>query len=297
MSGTGAVFDLAPLAARYDGFLLDQFGVLHDGWALFPGAAAALERLKAMDKRVVILSNSGKRAAVNEARLADLGLARGFYAALVSSGEVAWQGFRERQEAPFFDLGRACLFFSRGGDRSAVAGLDLELLEDPAGADFVFLSGLDPDAAAAEGCRTLLSEACRLGLPLLCSNPDLTAIEGEGLAPAPGRFARDYAEAGGKVHWIGKPAPLIYRAALRHLGLPPARVLAIGDSLDHDIAGAAGVGLDSALVTGGIHRADFAEAADPAAMLRRLGDLTTARPGAARPTWLLPGFTFEGGAA
>ena len=297
MSGTEAVPDLAPLAARYDGFLLDQFGVLHDGRKLFPGVAAALARLKAAGKPVVILSNSGKRAAVNEARLADLGLARETYAALVSSGEVAWQGLRERREEPFTNLGRACLFFSRGGDRSAVEGLDLQLLEEPTGADFVFLSGLDPDAGAAADCRSRLSEARRLGLPLLCSNPDLTAIEGDGLAPAPGRFAQAYAEAGGTVHWIGKPAPLIYRAALRRLGLPPPRVLAVGDSLDHDIAGAAGVGLDSALVTAGIHRADFAEAVEPETQLRRLGELTAARPGAALPTWLLPGFTFEGGLA
>lgn len=297
MSGTESVPDLEPLAERYDGFLLDQFGVLHDGRALFPGVAAALGRLKAAGKRVVILSNSGKRAAVNEARLAKLGLARDNYDALVSSGEVAWQGFREGREAPFSNLGRACLFFSRGGDRSAVEGLDLELVEHLAGADFVFLSGLDPDPESAERCRALLSEARRRDLPLLCSNPDLTAIEGEGLAPAPGRFARDYAEAGGKVHWIGKPAPLIYRAALQRLGLPPARVLAIGDSLDHDVAGAAGVGLDSALVTGGVHRTDFGETADPAARLRRLGEVMAARPGAAVPAWLLPGFYFEGGAA
>ncbi len=297
MSGTDFVPDLAPLAARYDGFLLDQFGVLHDGRMLFAGVAAALERLKAMGRPVVILSNSGKRSAVNEARLAELGLAREFYAGLVSSGEVAWQGFREGRSAPFSELGRACLFFSRGGDRSAVEGLDLELLEGPASADFVFLSGLDPHPAAAERCRALLSEARLLGLPLLCSNPDLTAIESDGLASAPGRFARDYAEAGGQVHWVGKPAPLIYRAALRRLGLPPARVLAVGDSLDHDIAGAVGVGLEAALVTGGIHRGDFAEAVDPAAQQRRLGELMAARPGAVPPTWLLPGFFFKGEAA
>lgn len=297
MSGTDVVSDLTPLAARYDGFLLDQFGVLHDGRALFAGVVTALKRLKAAGKQVLILSNSGRRAAVNEARLADIGLTRECYAGLLSSGEIAWQGFRDGRDAPFSDLGRACLFFSRDRDRSAVEGLDLELQEEPADADFVFLSGLDPDPDSAERCRGLLSEALRLGLPLLCSNPDLTAIEGEGLAPAPGRFALDYAEAGGVVHWIGKPAPLIYRAALQRLGLPSARVLAIGDSLDHDIAGAAGVGLESAFVACGIHRADFADAVDPAARLRRLGDLTAARPGATPPTWLLPGFFFEGGAA
>ena len=293
MSGTNFASDLAPLLDGYDGFLVDQFGVLHDGRALFPGVTSALERLQAAGTRVVVLSNSGKRAAVNEQRLVKLGLERRHYTALVSSGEVAWQGLHDRRDVPFAELGRACLFFSRGADQSALEDLDLEVVEDPARADFVFLSGLDPDAEAAERCRALLSEALRLGLPLLCSNPDLTAIEGEVLGPGPGRFAQDYAEAGGRVLWVGKPAAPIYRAALDRLALPQARVLAIGDSLDHDIAGASGVGLDSALLTSGIHRRAFADAAGAAECLRRLRDLT-AGPGRATPTWLLTGLFFEG---
>ena len=74
-------------------------------------------------------------------------------------------------------------------------------------------------------------------------------------------------------------------------------MLAVGDSLDHDVAGAEGVGLDSALLTSGIHRAAFADAATAADRLRRLVELTAASPGRAAPTWLLPGFFFEGGAA
>ncbi len=295
MTETRFVADLTPLLSRYDGFLVDQFGVLHDGRAFLPGVAAALDRLKAAGKRVVILSNSGKRAAVNESRLVALGLERGRYSALVSSGEVAWQGFRDCREPPFSDLGRSCLFFSRGGDRSAVEGLDLKLVEHPAQADFIFLSGLDPDSETAERCRSLLSEARRRGLPLLCSNPDLTAVEGDRLAPGPGQVARDYAASGGRVHWVGKPAPPIYRAALLHLDLPPSKVLAVGDSLEHDVAGAAGAGLDSALVTAGIHRAAFAGATDAADNLRRLGKLEAEFDQTA-PTWLLPGFFFEEGA-
>ena len=293
MSETHFVTDLAPLLPNYDGFLVDQFGVLHDGRNPLPGVVKALNRLRAAGKRVVVLSNSGKRAAVNEARMTALGLDRGLYTAMMSSGEVAWKGFRDRRDPPFASLGRSCLFFSRGGDRSAVEGLDLELVDDPASAEFVFLTGLDPEPDGGNRVQTLLSEARQLDLPLLCSNPDLTAVEGDRLAPGPGQIAQDYAAAGGRVHWVGKPAQPIYKAALECLGLLRSRVLAVGDSLDHDVAGAASAGLDSALLTSGIHRAAFGDAETPADRLHGLAELRAAKPNSPAPTWLMSGFFFK----
>ncbi len=61
---------LADLASRYRGFIVDQWGVLHDGGAPYPDALEGLAELRAAGKRVVLLSNSGKRAAVNRQRLA-----------------------------------------------------------------------------------------------------------------------------------------------------------------------------------------------------------------------------------
>ncbi|MCY1239235.1 HAD hydrolase [compost metagenome] len=74
-----------------------------------------------------------------------------------------------------------------------------------------------------------------------------------GTAFGAGRIADLYEELGGKVRWIGKPFADIYALALDFLGHPdPTRVCAIGDSIEHDIAGAANAGLHSVLVTTGI---------------------------------------------
>ena len=74
-----------------------------------------------------------------------------------------------------------------------------------------------------------------------------------------GALAQRYEELGGDVLYYGKPYPPIYDACLHLIGDPdPARVLAIGDSLRTDIAGAAAVGMDSILVLGGIHGEAFA---------------------------------------
>jgi HAD superfamily hydrolase (TIGR01459 family) len=73
----------------------------------------------------------GKRAAPNVDRLKALGLAPDLYWGLLSSGEVTWAGLKTLEDETFLGLGRRCLFFSCGGDRSAVAGLDLEMTEEP----------------------------------------------------------------------------------------------------------------------------------------------------------------------
>ena len=91
------------------------------------------------------------------------------------------------------------------------------------------------------------------GLPLICTNPDLVSLDGPRRTPGPGAFASTYEEAGGLVRWVGKPWPLIYETALARLAMPADRIVAVGDSLEHDVRGAAGAGIDSALVLSGVH--------------------------------------------
>jgi HAD superfamily hydrolase (TIGR01459 family) len=292
-SPTQVLSGIEPLLDRYDGFLVDQFGVLYDGVRLLPGAREALALLRRHGKQVVILSNSGRRAAANAERLEGMGLEPALYTALVSSGEAAWQGLKDGSDEAFAGLGRRCLFFSRGGDRSTVEGLDLELVVDASGADFVLLSGLDPDEDARALCRRELDVARARGLPLVCANPDVVSLEGERRVDGPGAFATRYAAGGGDVRWIGKPWPAVYRAALSILDAPPPRLLAVGDSLEHDIGGAVPFGIEGALVVGGVHGDAFANAGSAADLLECLD--TLCRSETHRPRWLLRGFV-PGGA-
>ena len=258
-----AIAGLHEIADRFDGVLLDQWGALHDGRRVFPAARSCVERLRAAGKRILILSNSGKRAADNIRRLANLGLPRSAYDALLTSGEAAWRGLRDRAEAPFDRLGRRCLLIARGGDRSVIEGLDLDVVADVSNADVVFLAGLDDDRAAPETWRSLLTEASRRQLPMLCANPDLTMFGAAGLLPAAGALGRFYESLGGAVHYVGKPHAPIFAAALRALGnLPAGRVLVVGDSLDHDILGGNRAGMLTALIASGVHTAELADRGD-----------------------------------
>jgi HAD superfamily hydrolase (TIGR01459 family) len=238
------------LAERFDVFVLDQFGVLHDGVEPYPGAVEALIELKAAGKRILLLSNSGKRSAPNEARLVKLGFRPGSWDHFLSSGEAAWlslqRSLRDR-------AGLRCLLISRDGDRSAVEGLPMVLVESSAKADIVLLSASEGDKYDLDHYRQLLAPAAARGVECLCTNPDKIMLTTAGQKFGAGRIADLYAEMGGPVTWIGKPFPEIYAAALDILGNPdPADVVCVGDSVEHDIAGGGSAGLAAALVTTGI---------------------------------------------
>ncbi len=289
MGDPGFAEGLEPLADGFDVFLVDQWGVMHDGGTPAPGARDCLVRLIAAGKRVVVISNSGRRAAPNAERLARIGFQGSCYSALVTSGEVAWLALRDRAD-PFFEgLGRRCLLFSRGGDRSIVSGLDLELVETAERADFILLSGSEAPTKTLADYEPFLAAGCAHGLPMVCANPDFVGLSPDGLLLSPGVIARHYESLGGRVRWIGKPYPEIYVQALADLGNPPAgRVAAVGDSLRHDIAGGRAAGLATILVTGGIHQAGFAGAVDPVSRRAALSALDPAPEN--WPDWLVPAF-------
>jgi HAD superfamily hydrolase (TIGR01459 family) len=249
-----SIAGLGAIADRFDHVLLDQWGTLHEGKAVFPEARACVRALRAAGKRVIILSNSGRRSDDNAERLADLGLPAAEHDGVLTSGEVVWHGLRERSSPPFNQLGRHALLIARGNALSMIEGLDFVAVTNPARADFIWLAGLDDLSTNPEDWREELEAFAARGLPMLCANPDLTMFTSRGLLPAPGALAALYAKLGGEVHYIGKPHPAIFTAALKQLGNPkPERVLVVGDSLDHDIEGGRRAGMLTALITSGVH--------------------------------------------
>jgi HAD superfamily hydrolase (TIGR01459 family) len=252
---TETITGLREIADRFDHVLLDQWGALHEGKGLFPAARDCVAALHERGKTVLVLSNSGKRADDNLRRLTGLGLPPETYDGVLSSGEVAWRGLRDRKAAPFKALGRKCFLVLRGNDPALVEGLDLTLVPSPDEAEFILLSGLD-DADTDLGLwRERLKGAATRKIPMLCANPDLTMFGAAGLIPAPGALAEVYEKLGGPVALIGKPYRPIFAAAMEALGNPPPeRVLMIGDSLDHDILGGRAAGILTLLIADGVHR-------------------------------------------
>jgi HAD superfamily hydrolase (TIGR01459 family) len=243
---------LGEIARGYDLFLIDQWGVIHEGVTPYDGAVDALAELKALNKPVIILSNSARRTHVGIEKMDGMGIPRELYDHLVTSGEQAWQALRYRSDPFHAGLGRRCLLFSWGDDRGLTGGgIDLEKVEDVAEADFILMAGTNRELLAYY--EPVLQAALARGVPMVCANPDLVSVTPEGeLVICPGQVARRYEEIGGVVHWHGKPHREVYETCFA-LYPEARRILGIGDSLHHDIAGAAAVGIDSLFIAAGIH--------------------------------------------
>lgn len=272
---------LAQIAAGYDAVVLDQWGVLHDGSAPYAAAPGCLVALKAAGTRLAVLSNSGKRAGPNAARIAAMGFGVDLLETVMTSGEALWQDIA----AGRVPTRRLCPIERDRGDAAAWAqGLDVALTDSVAEADAILLMGL-PDSAAQAPFTSLLATALVRGIPVLCTNPDRASPRAGGITVAsPGALAHAHAAAGGTVDFYGKPHLPIFRAVEAALDLSGARILMVGDSLEHDIAGAKAAGWDAVLVTGGLHATAFD---DPAPQVEILACLAEAE-GAPLPDYILP---------
>lgn len=248
LTGVSALID------RYDGFIIDQWGVLHDGTTPYPNAAECLRRLRAAGKRIVILSNSGRREADNVRLMTSMGFAADSYDRFISAGEDARAALIARTDSFHRALGVRCYAFTRDDDRSLLDGIGLEFVDRIDDAEFLALIGTDSPRRDLVDYEPELRQAIARRLPMICANPDLLRLSPRGMIEAPGVLARHYEALGGEVFYHGKPHPAIFRSCLAALhGCAPDHVIAIGDSIEHDILGAARAGVPSALIAGGVH--------------------------------------------
>jgi HAD superfamily hydrolase (TIGR01459 family) len=289
---------VSAFADSYDSLLLDQFGVLHDGRVAYPAALDAVRRLAEAGKRLVILSNSGRRAEDTLAKLEPLGFDPSWFAGAVTSGETTHQALELRTDPVFANLGPRCLHF-QWSERGAVQVDELGLVHvtDPEQADFVLAHGMEAVSGGSgqpalqvslDDIKSLLRVCARRSLPLVIANPDLVTVDTTKLVPMPGQCGVWYKEFDGppqQVILMGKPAAVIYDAAKQFCR---GRVLAVGDSLAHDIAGAQGAGIDSLFIANGIHAKDLEEGPLTAAGVAKLA----ASHGCAEPTYIMDAFRF-----
>ena len=245
----------AEIADEYDGFILDLWGVIHNGAAPIPGAPECLARLHDAGKPAVLLSNAPRRAAVVARQLAKMGIPDTHYAGIMTSGEASHVMLRDRPDAWYRALGDRVFYIGPERDLDVIDGLPITNVDDPADASFVLNTGPDhlADPSEAGQYDAILAQCAEHELPMICANPDLEVIVNGVRVFCAGTLALRYLELGGDARLLGKPDPEIYGPVLDTLDMPKRRVLAVGDALRTDIAGATACGIDSCWVLGGLH--------------------------------------------
>ncbi|CAK0763087.1 HAD family hydrolase [uncultured Gammaproteobacteria bacterium] len=246
---------LAPVAGRYRGYIIDLWGVVHDGVHAYSGVVECLTRLRADGARICLLSNVPRRARLIEQVLARMGIPRSAYDHLVTSGETVVEALRHPPDDWHRQLGRRYLHLGPNDDRDDFGALEgLIEVGAPDQADFILLRDPDTFDSVLDDYRERLQTCAERGLPMVCANPDHWAMVGGKRVMCAGLLAAHYQSLGGEVRYHGKPFASVYRRCLELIGTDdPTTVLAIGDSLHTDIAGANAAGLASVLVPSGVH--------------------------------------------
>ena len=252
--------------------LSDIWGVVHNGLAAFPDACQALHNFRQQGGTVILITNAPRPADSVQRQLRKLEVADEIYDAIVSSGDLTRHFVADHPGQKMFWIGPE-------RDNSIYRGLDpvLSPLEQ---ADYIVCTGLfDDETESAENYRAMLLQARERSLTLVCANPDIVVERGDRLIYCAGAVAELYLEFGGEVIFYGKPHRPIYERAIalaserRGHAVELNRVLAIGDSVRTDLAGAQGFGIDCLFVTRGIHSEEFAgiEQLDPASVRELFG--------------------------
>ena len=253
---TRIIATLEEIGPGYTVLYCDLWGCLHDGVRAFPAAVAALERFKAGGGAVALLTNSPRPSRDVVRQLDLLGAPRSCYDVVVSSGDAAQDALRSGMFGRrVYHIGpkRDLVFFQDADGRP----IDVELVPIEEAEGIVCTGLFDDRTETPADYRATILYGKTKGLKLLCANPDIVVDVGDTRIYCAGAIAAAYAEAGGQSYYFGKPSPPIYaltRARLAAIGVEPAsdEILAIGDGIATDIAGAMGEGVDSVFVTGGI---------------------------------------------
>ncbi len=252
---------MASIAARYDAFILDVWGVLHDGVKLYPGVVETLNKLTDASKPFVMLTNAPRRSKTVAGSMVEMGMPQNFCSNIMSSGEATYNDLYERS-APFYEnIGNRFFHTGPKRDRGLFQGLDWEEAKTLNDCDLIVNTGPWHDGETISDYEEILRLGAEKQIPMLCANPDLEVVRGGQKIICAGALAVRFLQLGGLVRWLGKPKIEIYDYCFRLLeNVDKKHIAAVGDSFRTDLAGARNAGIDSILVCGGIHSAELTPA-------------------------------------
>ncbi len=247
---------LRELATRYDLLVCDIWGVIHNGREAYPGVVDTLRRFRE-NGIVLLLSNAPRPNAPIREQLASLSVGADAYDELVTSGDLTRRALAARAPLKVHRVGP-----DRDGPLFENLAVHLVAMKD---ADAVVCTGpFDDTNEGPDDYRDYWHDALARRLPFYCANPDLVVQRGDKMIYCAGALAQQYESMGGEVLYLGKPHAPAYALVAERLreragrDIPRAKWLAVGDGLKTDILGATRAGIDSLLITGGIHESELA---------------------------------------
>ncbi len=271
------------LQELYDAYIIDLWGVVHNGVEPYSGVVECLNELLMYQKAIVFLSNAPRPSNIIMDKLLSFGISVK-PEMMLTSGDITRETL-EKFTTPIYHLGAE-------RNQDILAGLNVSLTNHLSEASLLLITAYLDAGEDLDQYDTLLQEAYNLKLPAICANPDKEIINGNGLRYCSGIFAEKYTNLGGFVQYFGKPYITAYQSIFARLKnkniVDKKRILMIGDTLETDIVGAKTAGIDSALVlTGNISTLLSRNTQPNVSDLTFLSKIFQAEN--VQPTWILSG--------
>ena len=248
---------ISEISDKFDVYFIDLWGVIHNGVQCYPEALKVLEKLKEQNKKIVLISNAPRPAAVVKVFLETIGLKSSCYDFLVTSGDITREYISlNSSKKNFYHLGPT-------RDIDLFKDLNVTLTSKEECEEIICTGLVSDEEEKLQDYKTLLDFFLNKKIPLICANPDEVVARGEKIVFCAGALANQYKQEGGVVRYFGKPYSEIYSFALKKIRAhkdfkdkKEINTLVIGDNIKTDIKGANLSNLDSVLILNGIYK-DF----------------------------------------
>ena len=244
------------IADKYENYIIDQWGVMHDGTIGYTNAIETIDYLKNKNKKLFIISNSSKRKISSEEKLPKLGFKKESFINILTSGEMIWQTLNKKY-SKFKDKKKCFHIYDESKEDGLLFrdGLNLKFVDNIENADFILACTPFVNMKPVDYIP-ILDVGIEKNLTMYCANPDFETINENNSENifCMGAIAEMYKKMGGGVIIQGKPEQDIYIETTRSIKLDKSKTVAIGDSLFHDIQGANNFSISSVLVKSGIHK-------------------------------------------
>jgi NagD protein len=222
--------------------LMDMDGVLIRGSSVIPGAIDFINSLRDANTPFMLLTNNSRfTPRDHQARLRAIGLdipAKNIFTSALATARFLQ---KQRPESTAYVIGES-------GITTAIH--EIGYIQSEHSPEYVVLGEtISYNFAQITTAVRLISAGARF----IATNPDVNGPTEDGLVPACGAVAALITEATGvRAYFVGKPNPLMMRAALRELGVHSEEAVMIGDRMDTDMVAGIESGLATILVLTGV---------------------------------------------
>lgn len=244
---------------KYEYFLVDQWGVVHDGKKKFLNAYKALKYLNKIDKKIIIISNSSENAHYTANNtLKKLKINQKIFKKIVTSGEI-FESEIKNIKNKFNKKRLKCFCISELDKKKLLKKNNIFISKKTYDIDFILASSIKPESDLKK-FKKKLDIFLKKKVQMICTNPDKKVYNGKKnkLVDQVGVLASYYKNKGGKVIYYGKPHLKIYKECLSlSKNISKKKVLMVGDSMENDILGAQNFKIDSLFILNGNNKNRF----------------------------------------